>query len=200
MVVGASPVAGRGAVGGLGGVTVRVRTVLSSPPGLSPSPSTVGAAATGADTGSGVGATGAGAGASTTGSASTGAGVASVVFAFPLPLLGSSGATSRRMPSWSTLRRIRSACASSIEAEGLEAPTPNDEATSSNSLLVRPSSLLSSCTRIFFCAKTILNLSAGNASTVLYSFTTSARTTSWWKVCHATTCDASNVERRARWA
>ena len=69
---------------------------------------------------------------------------------------GSSGTTSRRRPSASALRRMRSACASSIEAEGLVAPIPSFWARPSNSLLVSPSSLESSCTRIFFCAKTIL--------------------------------------------
>jgi hypothetical protein len=71
-----------------------------------------------------------------------------------LAFAGSSGATSRRRPSASALRRMRSAWASSIEAEGLDAPIPSVWASASNSLLVRPSSLESSCTRIFFCAKT----------------------------------------------
>ena len=65
-----------------------------------------------------------------------------------------SGWTSRRNPSASARRRIRSACASSMDAEGLDAPMPSFWARPSNSLLVRPSSLESSCTRIFFCAKT----------------------------------------------
>ena len=69
-------------------------------------------------------------------------------------LAATSGCTSRRSPSASARRRIRSACASSIEAEGLDAPMPSFWARPSNSLLVRPSSLESSCTRIFFCAKT----------------------------------------------
>jgi hypothetical protein len=69
-------------------------------------------------------------------------------------LVASSGWTSRRSPSASARRRMRSACASSIEAEGLEAPIPSFWASASNSLLVRPSSLESSCTRIFFWAKT----------------------------------------------
>jgi len=69
-------------------------------------------------------------------------------------LVASSGWTSRRRPSASARRRIRSAWASSIEAEGLEAPMPSFWASASNSLLVIPSSLESSCTRIFFCAKT----------------------------------------------
>jgi len=69
---------------------------------------------------------------------------------------GSSGTTLRRRPSASALRRMRSAWASSIEAEGLVAPIPSFWARPSNSLLVSPSSLESSCTRIFFCAKTIL--------------------------------------------
>ena len=69
-------------------------------------------------------------------------------------LAATSGCTSRRRPSASARRRMRSACASSIDAEGLEAPIPSFWARPSSSLLVRPSSLESSCTRIFFCAKT----------------------------------------------
>jgi len=69
-------------------------------------------------------------------------------------LAAGSGSTTRRSPSASARRRIRSACASSIEAEGLDAPIPSFWASSSNSLLVSPSSFESSCTRIFFCAKT----------------------------------------------
>jgi len=49
---------------------------------------------------------------------------------------------------------------SSTEAEALKPPNRTDVATSSNSLLVSPSSFASSCTRIFFCAKTFPNLSA----------------------------------------
>jgi hypothetical protein len=67
---------------------------------------------------------------------------------------GASEGTSRRRPSASARRRMRSAWASSIDAEGLEAPIPNFPASASNSLLVIPSSLESSCTRIFFGAKT----------------------------------------------
>ena len=69
-------------------------------------------------------------------------------------LAASSGWTSRRRPSASARRRMRSAWASSIDAEGLEAPMPSFWASVSSSLLVRPSSLESSCTRIFFWAKT----------------------------------------------
>ncbi len=72
--------------------------------------------------------------------------------AFPA-LTGSAG-TSRRSPSASARRRMRSAWASSIDAEGLEAPIPSFWASASNSLLVKPSSFESSCTRIFFGAKT----------------------------------------------
>jgi hypothetical protein len=57
---------------------------------------------------------------------------------------GSSGWTGRRRPSASALRRTRSACASSIEDEWLLTPIPRDRASSSPSLLVRPSSLASS--------------------------------------------------------
>jgi hypothetical protein len=57
---------------------------------------------------------------------------------------GSSGWTGRRNPSASALRRTRSACASSIEDEWLLTPIPRERASSSPSLLVRPSSLASS--------------------------------------------------------
>jgi hypothetical protein len=69
-------------------------------------------------------------------------------------LAASSGTTTRRRPSASARRRMRSAWASSMEAEGLDAPIPSFWASASNSLLVSPSSLESSCTRIFFWAKT----------------------------------------------
>jgi hypothetical protein len=83
------------------------------------------------------------------GAASTAALVALVAFA----ALASAG-TSRRSPSASARRRMRSAWASSIDADGLEAPIPSFWASASNSLLVNPSSFESSCTRIFFGAKT----------------------------------------------
>jgi hypothetical protein len=57
---------------------------------------------------------------------------------------GSSGWTGRRRPSASALRRTRSAWASSIEDEWLLTPIPRERASSSPSLLVRPSSLASS--------------------------------------------------------
>jgi hypothetical protein len=77
-----------------------------------------------------------------------------VAFAALAALAASSGCTSRRKPSASARRRIRSAWASSIDAEGLDAPMPSFWASVSSSLLVRPSSFESSCTRIFFWAKT----------------------------------------------
>ena len=84
--------------------------------------------------------------------------VAPVAFAGALvafaTFVASSGCTSRRSPSASARRRMRSAWASSIDAEGLVAPMPSFWASASNSLLVNPSSLESSWTRIFFCAKT----------------------------------------------
>ncbi len=61
-----------------------------------------------------------------------------------LAAAGSSGWTGRRNPSASALRRTRSACASSIDDEWLFTPMPRDKASSSPSLLVRPSSLASS--------------------------------------------------------
>ena len=72
----------------------------------------------------------------------------------PSSALAGSAGTSRRSPSASARRRMRSAWASSIDADGLEAPIPSFWASASNSLLVSPSSLESSCTRIFFGAKT----------------------------------------------
>ena len=57
---------------------------------------------------------------------------------------GSSGWTGRRSPSASALRRTRSASASSMEDEWLLTPIPRERASSSPSLLVRPSSLASS--------------------------------------------------------
>jgi hypothetical protein len=87
------------------------------------------------------------------GAASTGAGLAFVALVALVAFSASAG-TSRRRPSASARRRMRSAWASSIDAEGLEAPMPSFWASASNSLLVSPSSLESSCTRIFFGAKT----------------------------------------------
>lgn len=158
IVVGPSGEAAR--VGTGLGAAARLRTTL----GASGAVSTRGAGGAGTSAGAGGAATRevrAGAGVAT---ATSRAGVvtddslvAAVVFtAFSAltALVASSGWTSRRNPSVSARRRIRSAWASSIEAEGLEAPMPSFWASPSNSLLVIPSSLESSCTRIFFCAKT----------------------------------------------
>jgi hypothetical protein len=82
-------------------------------------------------------------------------GVASLVASGALAgFAASPGSTTRRSPSASARRRMRSACASSMDADGLDAPMPSFWASASNSLLVSPSSFESSCTRIFFCAKT----------------------------------------------
>jgi hypothetical protein len=97
---------------------------------------------------------GAGAGGAGAGAGVWLAAVALTAFTVLAALVASSGWTWRRRPSASARRRMRSAWASSIEAEGLEAPMPSFWASASNSLLVIPSSLESSCTRIFFCAKT----------------------------------------------
>ena len=67
-----------------------------------------------------------------------------VAFAAFLAGAGSSGWTGRRSPSASALRRTRSAWASSMEDEWLLTPIPRERASSSPSLLVRPSSLASS--------------------------------------------------------
>ncbi len=61
-----------------------------------------------------------------------------------------SGLVARRRPSASALRRTRSAWASSIDDEWLFTPMPSEIERSSASLLVSPSSLASSYTRIFF--------------------------------------------------
>jgi hypothetical protein len=143
---------------GLGGAT-RDRTTFAAL-----------AAGAGASVATGAGATSAGAVGATgaevalmgaAGASSTGAVAGAVAFAALVALVAlvafsafASGATSRRSPSASARRRIRSACASSIDADGLEAPIPSFWASASNSLLVSPSSLESSCTRIFFGAKT----------------------------------------------
>jgi hypothetical protein len=113
---------------------------------------------------------GAGAGATASGAASV---TVDFVVRDDLALVGSSGATARRSPSLSAFRRIRSAWASSMDADGLDAPIPSVWASASNSLLDKPSSLESSCTRIFFCAKTFPCIVCLRfASTVLYSSTT----------------------------
>jgi len=112
---------------------------------------------TAASTGASVAATGAGVGAASGGALAGEIAVAdftALVALAALSAFGASEGTSRRSPSASARRRMRSAWASSIEAEGLEAPIPSFPASASNSLLVIPSSLESSCTRIFFGAKT----------------------------------------------
>ena len=85
--------------------------------------------------------------------AAAGAGAADGSAADPVALValvaflagaGSSGWTGRRRPSASALRRTRSAWASSMEDEWLLTPIPRERASSSPSLLVRPSSLASS--------------------------------------------------------
>ncbi len=65
--------------------------------------------------------------------------------------VGAAGScVSRRSPSASARRRMRSAWASSMDAEGLDTPMPSFCASASSSLLDMPSSLESSWTRIFF--------------------------------------------------
>ena len=63
---------------------------------------------------------------------------------------GSSGCSSRTRPSRSARRRTRSACASMIDDEWLFTSMPMTRQRSTASLLVRPSSLASSWTRMFF--------------------------------------------------
>jgi hypothetical protein len=113
-----------------------------------------GCATAGADAGAGVLVTRTGRGASSTGTAGAASTAALVALAAFAAVLAASAGTSRRSPSASARRRMRSAWASSIDADGLEAPMPSFWASASNSLLVNPSSFESSCTRIFFGAKT----------------------------------------------
>jgi hypothetical protein len=158
---------------GFGGAT-RERTVAVLATGAGAG---AGAGAASDATGAGADSAGAGVGEGAAGSAdggvtlvertgassAAGAGAADVVaFAALVALVAfvafsafaDSAGTSRRSPSASARRRMRSACASSIDADGLDAPIPSFWASASNSLLVSPSSLESSCTRIFFGAKT----------------------------------------------
>ena len=84
--------------------------------------------------------------------------VAAVFFTPAAFLTGaSSGWTSRRRPAASAFRRTRSAWASSMDEEALFTPIPKFEERSRISLLDMPSSFASSCTRIFFVAKTFLH-------------------------------------------
>jgi hypothetical protein len=103
-------------------------------------------------TGGATGAEGAGAGASVTAAGAAGAsGAGALSAAFLAAFLtgaGSSGATSRLSPSRSALRRARSAWASSIDEDAPFTPIPSPRHKSTASLLVSPSSLASSCTRI----------------------------------------------------
>jgi len=126
---------------GPSGDAVRVGTGFATTARLR---TTLGASATGAGalSAAGAGATGAAGALEITGAGATREGVsvasakgdalADVAFAVDavdfvalVALVGSSGCTSRRSPSASARRRMRSACASSIEAEGLEAPIPS---------------------------------------------------------------------------
>ena len=145
---------------GFGGVTRDRTTRGASAAGVTGAAGATGAAVSGAALSAGAlggaltrvtrGASAGAAGVSGSGAALP---VALVAFV-ALPALAGSAGTSRRRPSASARRRMRSAWASSMDADGLEAPIPNFWASASNSLLVRPSSLESSCTRIFFGAKT----------------------------------------------
>ncbi len=134
-----SPVEGR-CVGrivvGPSGETVRVGTGLGTVARLR---TTRGASTISLSTGAaggGVGGTGAAGGADDSAvalGAATAAGAADVVTSASAEVLvtrgdlplDSSGWTERRRPSASARRRMRSACASSIDADGLDAPIPN---------------------------------------------------------------------------
>ena len=110
-----------------------------------------GTSSTGVGAGDG---SGAGASAAAGGDSSVGASAASAAFflagAFLAGVfLGSSGCCSRRMPSWSALRRTRSACASCTLEEWLFTPMPSCSQRSRSSLFESPSSFASSCTRGF---------------------------------------------------
>lgn len=143
---------------GFGGA-VRVRTTRGASAGAGVATDSVASATSAAGAAVGV--------AATTGS-SRGAGSGrddgvSSSFALRVAFLGatSSGCCSRRSPSASALRRTRSAWASSMDDEALFTPIPRVCERSRISLLVMPSSRASSCTRIFFVAKTFLHLCAG---------------------------------------
>ncbi len=125
MVWGPPGAGARGATG-FGGTTVRVRTVRGSDEPSTTGVASAGAAGAASATGAGVGATGAGVGATGAGAgagAATSTAASSAALALALARLfdGSSGCTSRRRPSVSARRRIRSAWASSMDAEELEA-------------------------------------------------------------------------------
>jgi len=160
------------------GATARLRTTLGASETGAGALSTDAAGTTGVAgvlTGVGVGATRAGT--SVVGAEDDGLDVldvadrvdvaAAVDFATLGAFVASSGWISRRRPSASARRRMRSAWASSIDAEGLEAPIPSFWASESNSLLVIPSSLESSCTLIFFCATAYPYFALTGASTVI---------------------------------
>jgi hypothetical protein len=115
-----------------------------------------GASAAGA---AGSGCSGSGVAISAAGASSAGAAAFFVAFFALVAFAGSSGWTSRRRPSRSALRRARSAWASSMLELWLFTPIPRESARSSISLFVRPSSLASSCTRIFFCGNCPTSLS-----------------------------------------
>ena len=116
-----------------------------------------GAAATGAATGRSAAASttgaGAGAGAATSAWGAVGASAPFFGAAFFAPAFtgfGSSGCSARVRPSRSARRRTRSPCASWMLEEWLFTSTPICRARSSVSLFVMPSSLASSCKRMFF--------------------------------------------------
>ena len=100
-------------------------------------------------------------GVSTTGSSTSGAETSAAFFAGAFLAgaffagLASSGCSARVRPSRSARRRSRSACASMIDDDWLLASTPIVLHRFSNSVLVIPSSLASSCTRIFLVGKLI---------------------------------------------
>ena len=135
IVVGPSGDGGRGVIGRTG--AVRLRTPRGG--------SAAGAAVAGAlDAAVGTGASTGAAGASARGAgvgAASGATGASVVTGAGRP---SAAGAARRRPSLSARRRMRSAWASSMDAEGLATPMPSFCASASNSLLDMPSSLESS--------------------------------------------------------
>ena len=122
-----------------------------------------GRAGAGAGSGRDVGAsTGAGAGRGAgAGAVSAGASGAAAFLVALAGLPGSSGWTSRTMPSRSALRRTRSAWASSMLEEWVLTPIPSVPQRSSVSLFVIPSSLASSCTR-FFAAKFLVQSFRGS--------------------------------------
>ena len=141
LVADAAGCARAGAVGGAGRSSAAGAWTLVSLGATGRAELTRRRGAAGADASASRGASAAGASDGSGGAALAGGAAALVAL---VGFSGSSGCTSRRRPSASTLRRTRSACASSIDDEWLFTPMPRSTAISTVSLFVRPSSRASS--------------------------------------------------------